>query len=468
MRGMLRKLPIIEQVTVTTTGSEGKAIARHDNMVIFVPFAAPGDLADIQITFKRRNYLEGRIEKLISISPLRTKPMCEHFGVCGGCAWQHLHYNFQLEFKNQQVTDAFQRIGKFEFPNPLPTLGSDEVYYYRNKLEFTFSNRRWLMREEMTAEPPIHRNALGFHMPKMFDKILDINKCMLQPGLSDQIRIAAKSFALEKQIGFHNHHTREGFLRNLLIRNNSRNEWMVLLVVNEPDYKLAEQLLGHLHERFPEIISLQYLVNNRPNDYYSGIAPFVYYGLPYLTEEIDGLVFRIGPLSFFQTNTSQAKKMYREVKKLAQLTGNETVYDLYTGTGTIALYVAREAERVLGFEYAQEALDDAIANTALNSVSNVDFFCGDIVKTLDDKFIQRNKRPDVVITDPPRAGMHEKVVKRIAEMAPERIVYVSCNPATQARDITLLDSFYKVEAVQPVDMFPHTPHIENIVLMLRR
>lgn len=465
---MKNKLPLIEQVTIATAGAEGKAVARNDNVVIFVPFAAPGDVANVQITFKRKNYLEGRIENLISPSPLRTTPMCEHFGTCGGCAWQHIQYSYQLEFKRQQVTDAFQRLGKFNFPDPLNTLGSEKVYHYRNKLEFTFSCRRWLNKEEFAANQTTHRNALGFHIPKMFDKVLDINCCFLQPDLSDQIRLAAKSFALQHEMSFHDHRTREGFLRNLLVRNNSNNEWLVLLVVNEPDQKKAELLLEHLHMQFPEIISLQYLVNNRPNDHYSGITPVVYHGQPYLSETMDGLVFRVGPLSFFQTNTTQAVRMYREVRKLSQLTGKEIVYDLYSGTGTIALYVARDAQKVLGFEYSSASVNDAFANAALNSIQNVDFFCGDIVKTLDCNFIKQNSIPDVVITDPPRAGMHEQVVKRIVDMSPERIVYVSCNPATQARDITLLDAFYRVEVVQPLDMFPHTPHIENLVLLVKR
>lgn len=462
-----KKFPLFEKAEIMSAGAEGKAVVRSGGMVVFVPFAAPGDIADIQVVRKKKSFWEGRIIKIHEASPLRTKPFCEHYGLCGGCSWQHMAYRHQLEFKRQQVVDNFQRIGKFDFPEPEPVIESENTTHYRNKLEYTFSNRRWLTGDDNPNVDEHSMNGLGFHLPRLFDRILDINTCFLQPEPSNSIRLAAKALAMRNNYSFYDARKREGLLRNLLIRNTLSGEFMVILVLTIELMDVISSMLDHLDSSFTEITSLVYVVNNKPNDSLSDLEPVIYKGNPYITEIMEGLKFRIGPLSFFQTNSQQALKLYQAARAMSQLNGNEIVYDLYTGAGTIANFVASRAKQVIGIEYAEASVRDARENSRLNGISNTSFFAGDMVKVLNPEFVAQHGKPDVVITDPPRAGMHEKVVRTLLEVAPSRIVYVSCNPATQARDIALMTGDYRVAAVQPVDMFPHTHHIENVVLLER-
>jgi 23S rRNA (uracil-5-)-methyltransferase RumA len=464
-----KELPLLEQVEITGVAAEGKALARVDDMVVFVPFVAPGDVVDLQLYRKKHKYAEGRVVKVHSYSPLRVEPFCQHFGVCGGCKWQHLPYEYQLQFKQQQVVDNLTRIGKVELPEISPIKGSAKQRFYRNKLEFTFSNKSWLTFEELQSEQEFDcRNALGFHIPNMFDKVLDIKKCWLQDDISNRIRLSIRAFALEHGYEFFDLREQRGLLRNMIVRTASTGEIMLIVVFYEPDHEKIKALMQHVADCFPEITSLLYIVNQKANDTITDQEVHLFRGRDYILETMEGLQFKVGPKSFYQTNSEQAYELYKVARDFASLTGEELVYDLYTGTGTIANFVSCQARKVIGIEYVPEAIEDAKVNAELNGLENTLFFAGDMKDILTTGFIEQYGRPDVIITDPPRAGMHDDVIKTILFAAPKRIVYVSCNPATQARDLSLLDAHYKVTKVQPVDMFPHTQHVENVVLLEQR
>ncbi len=459
-----KQLPIFYEVTITDVAAEGKAIAKVDDMVIFTQYAVPGDVVDLQIFKKKKNYMEGRVIKFHSYSEKRCEAVCEHYGTCGGCKWQILPYDEQIRYKQKQVVDNLTRLGHIELPEVSPILGSEKTYFYRNKLEYTFSNRKWLTMEDMQKEHrPEELNGVGFHIPGMFDKVLDINKCWLQDDISNQIRNEIRRYAQEKGLTFFDLRNQEGFLRTLMIRTTSTGELMVVMVFFYEDEAERVALLQHLADMFPQITALLYVINSKCNDTITDQEIHCYKGAEAIYEEMEGLRFKIGPKSFYQTNSEQAYELYKVARNFAELTGEELVYDLYTGTGTIANFVSRKARQVIGIEYVPEAIEDAKVNSALNGIDNTLFFAGDMKDILTDKFIKEYGRPDVIITDPPRAGMHEDVVNVILNAEPKRIVYVSCNPATQARDLQLLDVKYKVTAVQPVDMFPHTHHVENVV-----
>lgn len=461
------EMTVLTQVTITGVAAEGKAIARVNDKVLFVPFGAPGDVADIRINLKKKHFMEGEIVQLHTPGPLRTEPFCEHFGTCGGCKWQHLPYPAQVEFKRQQVVDALERIGGFKGVLVNPVIASPIDRHYRNKLEYTFTSRRWLMQDELGTgdeRPEVDFTGLGFHLPGQFDRVLDIRKCYLQPEPSNTIRQWTRETCRRLKLPFYNHRTKDGVLRNLIIRNNSLGEFMVVLVVRE-EHKRIKELLQEMQDGFPQITSLHLAINPKRNDDLGDIEVQCVYGTPWLTDGMDGLQFRIGPKSFYQTNASQVIHLYRNAIELAGLEGHETVYDLYTGTGTIALFAARHAGKVVGIEYLEKAIDDARENARYNGIGNATFFAGDIAKVMDDRFIEMHGNPHVIITDPPRSGMHPDVVKKIVAMRPNRIVYVSCNPATQARDAALMAHHYTIKEVQPVDMFPHTHHIENVMLL---
>lgn len=462
-------MPLLEKVKITDIGTEGNAVAKVDGQVVFVPMLIPGDVVDIRVRKKRRKYMEGTAVRFHEYSSDRIEPRCTHFGVCGGCKWQHLRYEKQLEFKEKQVIDNLTRIGKLELSGVRPILGSSEIYGYRNKLEFTFSDKRWLTREEMLADNDrIVEDALGFHIPGYFDKVLDIRECHFQPDPSNAIRDSVRRYAHRKSLAFFNIRQQSGFLRNLIIRTTRSGNVMVIVVFFMYERERINGLMEHLRTEFPRITSLYYIINTKKNDSLSDQVPVLYSGDDHLVEEIDSLKFRIGPLSFYQTNTLQAGKLYAVAKEFAGLTGRETVYDLYTGAGTIACYVAGEAGKVIGMEYVDAAVEDAVINSGINNIGNTEFYAGDIRLLLNEKFIQEKGRPDVIITDPPRAGMHSDVVEQILSAGPSRIVYISCNPSTQARDAGLMSEKYRVAAVQPVDMFPHTHHVENVILLERR
>lgn len=464
-----KQLPLLEKVPVTGVAAEGKAIARVDGMTVFVPYAVPGDVADIQITKKKSNYAEGKVTRFESFSENRADPFCEHFGTCGGCKWQILPYGEQLKYKQEQVEDNLTRIGKVELPEISPILGAPETTFYRNKLEFTFSDKRWLTEKEISSgSEPRQMDALGFHIPGMFDKVLDINKCWLQDDLSNQIRNAARDFCLKNKFSFFDLRNQSGLMRTLILRNTSVGEWMVIVVFYEDDAEKREMLLNFLAGKFPQITSLLYIINRKANDTITDQEVICWKGREYIVEEMEGLQFKIGPKSFYQTNSRQAYSLYKVAREFAGLSGSERVYDLYTGTGTIANFVARNAGKVIGIEFVEEAIEDARKNSRNNNIENTSFFAGDMRKILTVDFIREHGRPDVIITDPPRAGMHDDVIGAILFAEPQRIVYVSCNPATQARDLNLLDSKYRVARVQPVDMFPQTHHVENVVLLERR
>ena len=463
-----RELPLIEGLEITTLAAEGKAMGRYNDVVVFVPMTVPGDVVDVQIHNKRRRFMEGSVVRYIVRSPLRVEPFCEHFGVCGGCKWQNLPYEEQLRFKREQVFDQLTRIGKLDLPPVAPTLGSAETTFYRNKLEFTFAPRRWMTYEEVAAGGDIDAGAaLGFHIPGRFDKVMDVHRCWLQPDPSNDIRLETKRFCEEHGYSFYDIRQHSGLMRNLVIRTASTGEVMVIVVFAEEDRPRIAALLDHLRDRFPAITSLMYMVNAKLNDSTGDIDAVLWSGHDHIFEEMEGLRFKIGPKSFYQTNSRQAYELYKVARSFADLHGDETVYDLYTGTGTIANFVARHCARVVGIEYVPEAIEDAKHNSALNGIGNTAFFAGDMKDVLNDAFIARHGRPDVVILDPPRAGVHEDVIATILRAAPRRIVYVSCNPATQARDLALLAGDYRVTAVQPVDMFPHTHHVENVVRLER-
>ncbi len=464
-----KPLPLLENIAITGIAAEGKAIARHGDKVMFVPFAAPGDIADVQVTKKRRNYLEGRIVKLHNKSDRRISPVCEHFGICGGCKWQHLAYNHQLEFKQQHVTDHFERIGKFAFPSPDPVLPAPETEFYRNKLEFTFTARRWLTEEEISSGLSFDDlRGAGFHIPGRFDKVLDINRCWLQSPPSNDIRQAIKGYAIENRLEFFDLVRQEGFLRTLVVRTSSTGEVMVIIVFYRDDHREVEKLLEYTAMKFPDITSLMYVINPKANDTIADLDIKLYRGKGYITEKMGDLRFRVGPKSFYQTNSKQAYELYKLVKDYALPRKHEIIYDLYTGTGTIAAFIARHCSMVRGLEYVEEAVQDAKFNATMNKIDNVSFHAGDIRDLLTAEFPGQYGRPHTVITDPPRTGMHRDVVERLTEILPEKIVYVSCNSATQARDIALLDTFYRVDKWRAVDMFPHTHHIENVALLVRR
>ena len=459
-----KQLPIFYEVTITDVAAEGKALAKVDDMVIFTQYAVPGDVVDLQIVKKKKNYMEGRVIKFHSYSEKRCEAMCEHYGTCGGCKWQILPYDEQIRYKQKQVVDNLTRLGHVELPEITPILGSEKTYFYRNKLEYTFSNRKWLTMEDMQKEhKPEELNGVGFHIPGMFDKVLDINKCWLQDDISNQIRNEIRRYAQEKRLTFFDLRNQEGFLRTLMIRTTSTGELMVVVVFFYEDETERVALLQHLADMFPQITALLYVINSKCNDTITDQEIVCFKGEEAIYEEMEGLKFKIGPKSFYQTNSEQAYELYKVARNFAELTGDELVYDLYTGTGTIANFVSRKARQVIGIEYVPEAIEDAKVNSAINGIDNTLFFAGDMKDILTDKFIEEYGRPDVIITDPPRAGMHEDVVNVILNAEPKRIVYVSCNPATQARDLQLLDVKYKVTAVQPVDMFPHTHHVENVV-----
>jgi len=467
--GRKKELPVLENVRITDIGAEGNAVARVDNLVVFVPMLIPGDVVDLRVIRKRKKYLEGKVIRFREFSPDRIEARCRHFGVCGGCKWQHLPYDMQLRYKEKQVRDNLTRIGKVELPVIHPIIGSEEVFHYRNKLEYTFSDKRWLTKEEVESDTEFQKEgALGFHIPGLFDKVLDIDECHLQPEPSNSIKNKVREYALKNHLEFFDLREQKGFLRNIVIRNSLEGKVMVIVVFFHEDVEKREGLLNFLASEFPQISSLQYVINQKKNDSLNDQEPILYRGEDHLLETMGDLKFRIGPKSFYQTNTRQALMLYKVALEFAGLTGKETVYDLYTGTGTIANFVAGFADKVIGIEYVDEAVKDAVINSQINSVNNTLFFSGDMKDILSEQFIATNGRPDVIITDPPRAGMHEDVVKIISKAGADRIVYVSCNPSTQARDILLLSDDYYVVSVQPVDMFPHTHHVENVVLLKKK
>lgn len=464
-----KELPVVENVEITGVAAEGKSIARVDDMVVFIPYGAPGDVVNIKLDKKKRSYAEAHIVDMVKPSPDRVAPVCEHFGVCGGCKWQHIPYESQLRHKRDQVVDALTRIAKVEIPEVNPTLGSKETFCYRNKLEYTFSCKCWITFEDLRSGREIaDRNALGFHIPGAFDKVLDIKKCWLQDDLSNRIRLFVRQYALAKGYEFYDIKAQQGLMRTLMVRIASTGEVMLIVVFARPEQEKIDDMMGAIAAEFPEITSLLYVVNQKVNDTIADQEVITYRGRDYINEEMEGLQFRIGPKSFYQTNSLQAYELYKVARRMACLKPDDLVYDLYTGTGTIANFVARQVKKVVGIEYVPEAIADAKLNSEVNGIDNTIFFAGDMKDVLTDGFIAEHGRPDVMIIDPPRAGMHEDVVNVILNARPERIVYVSCNPATQARDLALMDSLYRVEEVQPVDMFPHTHHVENVVRMTRR
>lgn len=466
----------LEGLPVVDAGSEGMAVARQGEKIVFVPYAAPGDVVDVEIYKVKRRYMEGRIQKISHHSDQRVSPSCRHFGTCGGCRWQHLDYNWQLHYKEKQVKDNLQRLAGLETFPLRPIIGSDKQFWYRNKLEFTFSNRKWLTAPlpVLSSEAPA-MNGLGFHLPGMFDRILDIEECLLQEHPSNQIRLFIRDWALSRKLTFYDTRNHTGLMRNLIIRNNTDGDVMAIVVTAEEDEMLNEELFPKLMDSFPQILSLVHVVNPKKNDSISDLEFSIVHGQSFLTERMKSpvagkpdLKFRIGPLSFYQTNPKQAEVLYRQAFDLAGFTGDERVYDLYTGTGTIACYIARSVKEVIGIEYVEAAVADARINSSENNLNNVRFFAGDMAPLLNEEFVKQQGKPDVVITDPPRSGMHPKVVEQLINIGPEKIVYVSCNPATQARDLLVLKEHYELMAVQPVDMFPQTHHVENIVLLHKR
>jgi 23S rRNA (uracil1939-C5)-methyltransferase len=483
MRRKKQEIQIFEKVTIIDAGAEGKAVGRVEDRVVFVPFAVPGDIVDIQVTKKHKKYYEGKVIRCHIPSDKRVDPFCDHFGTCGGCRWQNMRYEDQLFFKQKQVQDHLTRIGKLSDFELLPIIPSSQTTYYRNKLEYTFSNKRWLTREELAArndeiemrdEDPGLTNALGFHIPGMFDKVLDIHTCFLQQEPSNSIRLALKAFATEKGLTFYDARQWSGFLRNVIIRTSTTGEIMVILIVrdNKPDEIHA--ILDHLELLFPAITSLYYVVNQKKNDSLYDLEFIHYKGKPVITErmiafikEDPELIFTIGPTSFYQTNSVQASTLYHIAAEFANLQGNELVYDLYTGIGTIACYIARYVKEVVGIDTVEPAIQDAVQNAKTNGIKNTKFVAGEVEKILNASFVKKYGKPDLIITDPPRAGMHEKGIKAILDMAPETIVYISCNPATQARDMAMMKDYYTLVKCQPVDMFPHTQHVENIALLKR-
>lgn len=467
-----KPLPLLEKILITDVAAEGKALARVDDLVVFAPYVVPGDVVDLQVRRKKHSYAEAEAVRFHERSPLREEPFCQHFGVCGGCKWQCLKYEEQLRYKQKQVVDALTRIGKVELPEVMPILGSRHTRAYRNKLEFGFSNKKWLTLEQISSGVVFdNMNAVGFHIPGAFDKILDIDHCHLMDDVNNRIRNDIRQYAFDHGLSFFDLRAQQGLLRGMMLRNSATGELMLLMQfhwTSQHEQQEAMALMQHLSEKFPEVTSLLYVNNLKANDTVGDLDIQPFAGTDFIYETMEGLRFKVGPKSFYQTNTEQAYELYSVARKFAALTGSELVYDLYTGTGTIANFVARQARAVVGIEYVPEAIEDAKVNAELNQIDNASFFAGDMKDILTREFLEEHGRPDVIITDPPRAGMHKDVVDTILFAAPQRIVYVSCNPATQARDLQLLNADYKVEAVQPVDMFPHTHHVENVVLLIRR
>ncbi|MBR3883286.1 MAG: 23S rRNA (uracil(1939)-C(5))-methyltransferase RlmD [Bacteroidaceae bacterium] len=467
-----KELPILEKVKITGVAAEGKAVARVNDLVVFAPYVVPGDVVDLQLRRKKNSYAEAEAVNFHEYSSERDVPFCKHYGVCGGCKWQCLAYEHQIKYKQQQVYDALTRIGKVELPEISPILGSEQTREYRNKLEFTFSNKRWLTWKEVEENTKYdNMNALGFHIPGAFDKVLDIEECHLMTNLNNRLRNGIRNFAIEQGIPFFDLRSQQGVLRGIMLRTSTTGEVMLLVqakVTDDAEMNQLQTVLQYVADNFPEVTSLLYVINNKCNDTFGDLDVHTFKGTDVIFEEMEGLRFKVGPKSFYQTNSRQAYNLYKVARDFAALTGDEVVYDLYTGTGTIANFVARKARKVIGVEYVEDAVIDARVNSELNGLDNLTFFAGDMKDILTREFIEEHGRPDVIITDPPRAGMHNDVVDTILFAAPRRIVYVSCNPATQARDLSLLDKDYKVTAVQPVDMFPHTHHVENVVLLERR
>lgn len=471
-----KNLPLLENIEISGVAAEGKALAKIEQedggkMVVFVPNCVPGDIVDLQVTRKKHSFMEATVARMIRPSEKRCEAVCPHFGVCGGCKWQILPYEEQLRYKTQQVEDNLVRLGHIDIPGVQPCLGSQKIYEYRNKVEFTFSDRRWMTSEELKSGVPFEP-GVGFHIPGSFDKVLQIKECHLMAPINDRIRLFIRDWALEHNLTFYNEHSHTGQLRTMMLRSNHKGEIMLVLSFGEEgDYT---SLLTAIHEAFPEIISLQYVINTKFNDTIGDLDIQVFFGADHIVEQMEDLRFKVGPKSFYQTNTDQAYELYKVAREFAfcAIDGltheNPLVYDLYTGTGTIAQFVSRRARQVIGIEYVPEAIADAKINAEFNGIDNCLFYAGDMKKVLDNDFIARHGRPDIIITDPPRAGMDPEVIDVILNAAPERIVYVSCNPATQARDLALLDTLYRVERVQPVDMFPHTQHVENVVLLIKR
>ena len=466
---MKRKKITLEQVQVTGYAAEGKSLAKIDGKVIFIEGAVPGDVADVFVTKNKKDWAEGRAVRIHQYSPDRTEPFCSHFGTCGGCKWQMLPYEKQLEFKQQEVEQHLRRIGKISLPEILPILGSAQTQAYRNKLEFTFSNKRYLSQEEIRAGSEIApENALGFHVPRIFDKVIDIEACSLMDGVNNRIRNGIRTFAQQNGYSFYDIKQHTGWLRNLILRYCSTGELMVNVCLGYDDPVEIPRLMDHILLLEPSITTLLYTINPKWNDSIYDLQPMVYHGKGYVLEKLEDFVFKIGPKSFFQTNTQQAETLYRVTREFAALTGSETLYDLYCGTGSIGIFLSRGAKKIVGVETVGEAIADAKENAALNQLSNTAFFAGDVIDVCTDAFFAEQGQPDVIITDPPRAGMHGKLVEKLLQIAAPRIVYVSCNPATQARDLALLDAAYSVQKIQPVDMFPHTHHIECVVQLERR
>lgn len=465
MRKKQRERIKIDQVKVIDIAEEGKGVAKTDDLVFFIPRVVPGDIVDVEITRKKRNFAEANVTSLRSASPHRVDPFCSHFGICGGCKWQHMSYDAQLLYKNKSVESALSRIAKVDTIVMEEILPSQDTTYYRNKLEYTFSNQRWLTQEEIESGEALERNALGFHVPRRFDKILAIDHCYLQASPSNDIRNALSDFAIENDISFYDLRKHEGALRNLIIRSTSTGELMVIMAFAYPEKGQVEKVMSFLQEKFPTINSLLYVINQKKNDTIFDQTIHVYHGRDHIVESMAGLVFKIGPKSFYQTNSLQAYELYKIAKDFAGLTGNELIYDLYTGAGTIANFVASDARKVIGVEYVPTAIEDAKVNSELNGIENTMFFAGDMKDVLNNEFIETHGKPDVIITDPPRAGMHANVVKKLMEIEAEKIVYVSCNPATQARDLSVLTEKYDVKRSKAVDMFPQTQHVENVVLL---
>lgn len=471
MQRKKKSLPLIEKVSIDALAAEGMSIAKTENGVIFIPFGAPGDIVDVQITKKKHKYMEGRIVNLVAPSVNRQEPFCVHFGICGGCRWQHIPYDLQLQAKQEQVYSTLKHLGGgIPLPDCSPILGSEQTTHYRNKLEFTCSEKRWKSFEEMASSISMpDENAceagVGFHIPRLFDKVLDIKECHLMDPINDQIRLDARRFAIKNNIPFYNIRDRVGCLRNIIVRLTSTGQLMVIVVFNKGYDSFVTLLMNHLAEAFPQITSLIYVINDKVNDSLGNLEFHTFRGEDYITETMEGLSFKIGPKSFYQTNSRQAYELYKVVRQFANLQGDELVYDLYTGTGTIACFLSKQCKRVIGIEYVEEAIVDARDNAQTNHLDNTLFLSGDMKDILTEEFVKQHGVPDVLVTDPPRAGMHNDVIQVILSVAPKRIVYVSCNPATQARDLSLLQTKYKVEAIQPVDMFPHTQHVENVVLL---
>lgn len=457
---------VIENLEIIDATNEGISLGKHNNAVVFVPHLIPGDVADVKVIKKKRNYFTAQCIEIKQKSEHRVSPECSHFGVCGGCKWQHMDYSTQLQYKQKQVLDAFTRIGKLEFEKINDIIGSQNIYHYRNKLDFAFAEKRWLLPEEIDNNEIIAKPGLGFHLPRFFDKVVEIEECLLMDDYVNQIRNGIREYAVKNQVSFYNARTWSGLMRNLVVRRTSKGEWMLIVVFGYED-PFVMDLMRFIDEKFSKITSLNYIINTKKNDSISDLDVILFKGKEFIEEEMEGLTFRVSPLSFYQTNSDQAYVLYKITREFAKINSDDVVYDLYTGAGTIANFVAKSAKKVVGIEYVDMAIEDAQINSKINNVSNTSFFAGDMAKVLNDDFVSKNGKPDIIITDPPRAGMHPDVVEQILKMLPKRIVYVSCNPATQARDIASLISHYKISAIQPVDMFPHTQHVENVCCLER-